>query len=316
MAGFPGAGSGPIIPSSGDLVARELVEDAMFEETSLGRRAVRAYIVDNLDQNRAWRVWMDAANTPGIPRLYETHPEDSRMVVISRVAAPVAGQNATAKVVVHYEIPQPLAAEPANPGATVAGSQVEVGSVLVDSETEYDVQGKQIIVSHVFHAGVSDPCAGVPAQSGEALAPVMRGAGAIAFTGGDDIRICQPVRVTYRKPQIYVRYSRRELESPGDLASFFVGRVNATPIFGDPPRYWMCTEIRGVSEDSGETYLVEYGFLRNEDFDKSGASRSGWDPPVVLIDPQTGQPPPNLILGQGLQYVRIYKDADFFFMGI
>ncbi len=114
----------------------------------------------------------------------------------------------------------------------------------------------------------------------------------------------QGAEVEYMEPQLMVRYRRRENQSPGNNARHFVGKVNSTSVFGDPPRFWMCTRIDGISDDGGQTYNVTYEFQRNRDT---------WDAVVVAIDPATGKPQVSPVPNPGgdVVLVTLYEEIDF-----
>jgi len=105
-------------------------------------------------------------------------------------------------------------------------------------------------------------------------------------------------------PMTVVRLRRREPLSPGDKSKQYVGTVNATGVFNDPPRYWLCTGIHGTTTDGGLSYDVTYEFQRNPD---------AW---TVLLEypftdedrkPDNGAP----TLGNGLALWNVYPETEF-----
>lgn len=145
------------------------------------------------------------------------------------------------------------------------------GSVL--TTTEVDKDGNPIVLQHTYTSG---PKAGATDQVGGA------------------VEIEVPVQV----------FEGRRLESgsPRDKGRDYVGAVNATPFAGDPARTWKIDAIECDTRDGGLTYDVLYRASYNPDT---------WDSRAVYIDPDTGQRPPDLVVGEGLKIVRVRPEVDF-----
>ncbi len=64
-------------------------------------------------------------------------------------------------------------------------------------------------------------------------------------------------------PMSRFTYQRVEVKSPGRNARTYVGTLNAWPVFGDPPRTWLCLGISGEPTTGGvnaTNYDVRYEF--------------------------------------------------------
>lgn len=75
------------------------------------------------------------------------------------------------------------------------------------------------------------------------------------------------------------------------------------------PHQLIISSIKGVTKDGGYTYEVAWTFQAN-------TTQSGWDKYVIFKDPNTGLPPPDLMLGTGtktaqVQYATIYPTFTF-----
>lgn len=103
-------------------------------------------------------------------------------------------------------------------------------------------------------------------------------------------------------PQLVLQTDRIEKFSPKAKAKEFVGTVNSNIIGTDLPRTWLCTSIQGRTDNDGESYNVTYEFQFNPET---------WDAIVVFIDKETGNPPPGLVEGEGIQVVQVYRAKDF-----
>jgi hypothetical protein len=119
--------------------------------------------------------------------------------------------------------------------------------------------------------------------------------------------VAQEVRVSRQVPNATIRFRRRENDSPFYKATEYVGTVNGVAWAGAGPRQWLCTAIRGVSSDGGDTYDVTYEFHH----------RVGtWDASIIYKDPETDLPPDNLVDGVGRKTVQIYPIKAFDSLGV
>ena len=89
----------------------------------------------------------------------------------------------------------------------------------------------------------------------------------------------------------------------------YANKVNSESFLGISPGFWFCPGVSWESEDLTEdeipTWRVSFQFrLRDGDI-------TPWDPRVVYIDPETGQPPTGLVDGIGFKIVPWYLSIDF-----
>lgn len=112
--------------------------------------------------------------------------------------------------------------------------------------------------------------------------------------------ITQPFKASVQAGNPYITFGRRE-PKPFNKAkvTVFVGAVNSTPWFSDPPRTWLCTAIR--ARLNGDAFDVSYEFQYN---------RFTWDVSGIFIDPKTNEP---LLTtdSNSLKTFRVYSEADF-----
>ena len=108
--------------------------------------------------------------------------------------------------------------------------------------------------------------------------------------------------------QVLVPQAQLTIEStevtidPQEIAMGWIGYLNAEAWKNGAARTWMCT---GVSWDPTETafkYLLTYQFQYNID---------GWDIGVRYVDPETGRPPHDLVVGTGQKTITWYSERDF-----
>jgi len=108
-------------------------------------------------------------------------------------------------------------------------------------------------------------------------------------------------------PQVTLSARRTEAQAPDDKAASYVGRVSAAGWRLSPgvAGAWLCTSIVGSSSDGMQTWDVSYTFQRDED------AEHPWWTQIVYTDPQTGRPPADVTVGNGIEWYRLYATADF-----
>lgn len=102
-------------------------------------------------------------------------------------------------------------------------------------------------------------------------------------------------------PQVVIRASRQEEESPGAKAIEYVGAVNDGGWSLHPEaesRTWMCTGISGRTSDGGLTWEVSYEFSYRPD---------NWDERFIVHDPTTGKP----MASDAWQMFQLYEEKSF-----
>ena len=87
-------------------------------------------------------------------------------------------------------------------------------------------------------------------------------------------------------PQNTRVFNIREQFNPDALSRVYTGTVNGLPWGGDFARQWLCTGITGVSADGGLHWDNTYSFQFKVE---------GWFARVVFTDPNTGDPPDDII---------------------
>lgn len=99
-----------------------------------------------------------------------------------------------------------------------------------------------------------------------------------------------------------------QLSNPLGVSTLWTNAVNTGGWSLDPnaqPRTWLVAGVNFelVSQDTIPfTYRVVYNFRQNPD---------GFDPQVVFIDPETGNPPPNLTPDEGYKTIPWYTSLNF-----
>ena len=103
-------------------------------------------------------------------------------------------------------------------------------------------------------------------------------------------------------------YWLEQSQFPGDLTRTYTNTVNNGPWALDlaaPARTWRCTDISFDLEDGTRTpplYRFQASFVFNPD---------KHDPQVIYIDPETGRPPPGLVVNQGYKTITWYAAVNF-----
>lgn len=118
--------------------------------------------------------------------------------------------------------------------------------------------------------------------------------------------ITQGGTISVPNAQSSFRFTRtQQTGQPGVISKTYVNRVNSTAWMGGNPGEWLCTNIAfDLVDDSTtpDTYQLTYEFQFKE---------GGWQPKIVYIDPDTGQPPPNLQIGTGVKVVDWFFEINF-----
>lgn len=160
--------------------------------------------------------------------------------------------------------------EPDTPEAT----QIDVGSSLTSQQVNTNKNGVELTLAH--------------------LSPPDGETGTIVAT------------VSAQLPQTNLTFRRRETSSPGNISKDYVGKINLAGWDGDPTAQegqWMCTAIRGTSNDNMATWDVTYEFAYNID---------GWNPWVYWRDSKGKIPDlDDLTVDVGYYQASIYDTANF-----
>lgn len=146
------------------------------------------------------------------------------------------------------------------------------GASLEEIESQLDRNGNQIVVTHN----------GRP--QGGVIRPLM------------------PRRV------LHARWTGQSM-FPGDLVDAYAGKTNLSDWQGGLPGTWLCLDIDFDPVDvRADPVLYEYNASFRHKDDGGG---EGHDPQIVFIDPETGQPPPGLVAGEGFKTIPWYLRAEF-----
>ena len=271
--------------SSGTAIM-DTVDEGTAERGPNGLRIVRSALVTGLTGVPHSKI-PDALNAKGLPRFGDPHPSPlADGLPLSFMTAEIKdGEPDKAIVTLTY-------AYPSTPGILLFGNtpsettaaQIEVTTTLNQLTTNLDGGGNAITVQHTFPETPERPTSQTVVQGGE---------------------------VTKMVPTTSVNYMRREPRNPLEKSKQYVGLTNSLAVFGDPARYWLCTHLGGPSDDGGLSYNVTYSFQRGEPHRVGSLVLPGWDAVVVFIDPATGKPPKNLIVGTGIKTVVMYRSINF-----
>jgi len=245
----------------------------------------RVFLVTGVAGNTNGERAYSALQASGIPLMFDGHPFIPFIGVQSRDVKMVEGSPSVARITIKYGFPSATGQILLVPGLDPEDAQVETGTALISVETN-----KQLVDN-----------------DGDFSIQIPR---TILVTGGaggqEPETIYQPASVQAFKPEPSVRYTRREPITLQDLMAksrVFVGTINQNPAFGDAAHYWMCMRLDGSSSDGGQTYVVTYEFVHNDE---------SWNPDVIWTDENTGQPLAGATPGNGLlENVRIFKDKVF-----
>lgn len=256
-------------------VTSDLVEHASLKEVDGILSATRGFMVDGIEGDPTAIAYL-ALFADGVPVAGAFHPTIPGIRASER--APIVLSPSQCIVVVTYK-PWRLDIQRAEPGAP---PQIEIGASVQEAETNFDVNGTII----------TTPYKGKHLNSlGNLVEFSDIGTGTVKF----------------EVPQLVFRYTRREKNSPQELARNYVGKVNSGFFLGDPSHTWLCARIEGSSDDGGLTYKTVYEFQR---------AHVDWRATVCYEDPDTGKIPNDVAPGNGKVVVEVYEEADFGALGL
>lgn len=236
------------------------VEDQYVELSLNNRSAGYSQIVENLSGPTGMARLLQACYAKGIPNV-GTVDVGLNSFVDSVRAVFVGDRDDVARVNVGYGLQQTDSAgvfvnDPDDPEAPLA---IEIIAMLERKMTQFDVNDEPLIIDGYIQAILD--------ENGVEI--------------GSEPKPPEIAEVEYMLPMHTVIARRRERESPGLYKSpFFSGTINASPVFEDPPYFWLAS-IDGSSDDGGRSYNVTYTLQRNPE---------SWNPVNVYRDPDTGAP--------------------------
>lgn len=252
------------------------------------RRIVRTVFVSGL-VGPAHSKSIDAMDVVGMPRYGDFHPSPKAGdLPLSHIASRmIDGEPDKAVVTLTYEFPTATGGFilfENEPSETTA-PQIEVTTTLNQLTTNLNAAGTLMTVEYKLPETPDRPISETVTQVGEASVMV---------------------------PTTSVNYMRREPKNPLAKARLYVGKTNSIPVFGDAARNWLCTGLGGPSDDGGLSFNVTYSFQRGEPHEIAGREVApGWDAVIVFIDPATGKPPADLVVGIGIKTEVMYKSINF-----
>ena len=242
----------------------DIVDGASLTLTQQGNYQVtRVMILQDVVGASADAVLYAAVTDPLIPIRGTAHPSISGLSVDTITATPLDTGNI--QVVILYKN---QTAETAPPDAQSTG-QISVGATVQSKTLTVDANNNTMWLYY------TKP------------------------DGSFDARIVGEVEV--QLPQVALKFSRREVNSPEYNAIRFVGTVNNGFWHGQPARRWLCTRIEGTSTD-GLYYQTDYEFQ---------LTLGGWDATLYYIDPATNEVPPDVIPGNGITTFQVYPSSNF-----
>lgn len=202
---------------------------------------------------------LDAMDVEGVPANRSQHPvwkwKNKGLILLGKDVE----TKSSSQFIITCSFGMPSVSE-VEPSDAAASATISVSSTIVETETQFDNKGDEIITAHF--------------REKNTLVPL-------------------PVRGSVRDHAVtmVVRYDRLELGGPAGKARTHVGRLNSATVFGDPARTWLCSEISGTSTDRGVTYNVSYEFIRSPKVKVTAEGTNEvepWDATIVEIDPNTG----------------------------
>lgn len=217
-----------------------------------------------------------ALNTLGVPALGDAHPSSQLTDCYLREAIPSLDpkDNSAVRIRLVY-------ANATWPTERQQINTLEVGGSLSQIQTNLDRFGNAITVSYTY-------------PSDYKLDSEL--AGDTITTSG---------MVTKLIPERHIVKRRVEYADPSIKSQMYLGAVNHGSWNLDisaTEGQWLCTQLEGVSNDGGVTWIVTYGFQCRED---------SWSMVVVFIDPNTGRPPADLVNNVGIKSYQEYKIRNF-----
>lgn len=245
-------------------VTEHILGSLSFNRSSIGLEVTDQFLVTGLS-GRPTEILGLAMNEQKIPRYGDRFIDDASLSVIN-VHSKFASRDSTtsAIVTIKYAFAQPKDLPPG-----IGAVQIETGTTMQTVQTEFDALGNLIQVYHDEFPNQSPPT------------------GTAKFT-------VQTVRLAVQIPMHMRRFTRTEFADPSLKDEKYSGTVNKVLWQRWPVGHWLCTGIRGLTNDAGATYSVTYDFLLN----KKTLRVSKEDPTLVpfgwlgtgtTINPKTGQ---------------------------
>lgn len=266
-------------------VIKDLIEGATLSADKDGLDAVRTFLVEDQDGVEPSKLIL-AAGHAEIPRIGSPHPTIPLARCVRLSVAP-ANSSCNKKFLINANY------STKGDGSSQQGEkpQITIGTTTSSAETDFDVNGDLIQVSHLLLLDGSDYSANVR----------------------EDIQFPS---VEVQIPSTVARFSRRDKRNPLEAALKYTAKLNSAPFLNMPAGSWLCTRIEGTSEDRGATWSSSYEFQlgrRNE------VGVITWDATVVYTFPpgyKENKPLPWQVVGKGIKNVVLYEREDFNALGL
>lgn len=247
--------------------------------------------------------------------------EISRMIIVSNIVLPAAAvpeipalsaNDAVVRVVLDLPgVPQPGDTHPTETGLIVRNRAPRtLGPLTVQLDIRYAVPGGggfQPPPGDQFVLAITSAVEQIETQRNRLAQPDGSPAGSQITVTHNGIEQGGEITPFQAREVIRLQHAIQSAD-PRAITQFLTNAVNSGPFFFDvvaPPRTWLITEVAATLEDRSSTpptYLINYELRKNVD---------GHDPVIVFIDPETGRPPPGLVVGQGLKQIVWYDEIDF-----
>ena len=246
------------------------------EENGVASRVVQRYMVYGLTASDD-SILDEAYAASGIPAAGSRLANQTNLVVVSRNFEMPENDDDKAYITIEY------GRVGREDGFEISSGSYRWNAKLIGSlqqiQTQNDVNGAQVTVSHTF--GASDP--DYPSET------EVRGGFLNVTEPQMGIEITGIVAVDY--PQLVV------LD--------WVNKVNSDTWVGLAPGVWLCQSVEFTMNDqTASPRLWDFRF-------EFQAKRDGWQPTVIYIDERYGVPPPDLVANTGYKQVDWYLSRPF-----
>lgn len=260
-------------------IFEDLVEGSVNDSLTSGVTARRVFLLENVQGNPN-AIMFNAIQNGSVPKKGDPHPSIPIIRVDSVDSMPAPGSSNNVRLIINYKALK-IGESPPNEESE---TQITLGGTIQNAQTNKQViirNGKEveelIILKYTFPVGKSPD-------------------------GVNNEKEVVPV-IEKQVPNVVASLSRQETTNPLNKAVQFLGRLNSRRFLGTAPFTWMCTQLGGPSNDSGETYQVAYEFQFAPD---------GWNTDVLFTEPDTGRIPSDVESQRdAVQNVRVQKSADF-----
>ncbi len=243
-----------------------------ISEGNAGHTATQRFVVQSLDGGTLF----EAMSAQGIPPRLAGHPTVPFVFCVEKSGRTLDGSKAIYEIICNYKRPNRSSDRAAN---DTAKPLIEVGASLTTASTNIDNAELPMEVDRLNFDGTYSH---------------------------------QPVVAQVQVPQVVKKFSRRETTDPTQKAIDYVGKTNDSTWQGGDIDQWICSSVRGVSHDSGESYDVSYEFIKSNNPDGWIHDAQWLENNLPLPSSQPNNPtyiPPED--GRENKQFRVYKTADF-----